>query len=303
MGFRGKYDCLDGMVAGSTCDGARRLYDHWARYIKTPFCQIISVPHKYSPSTLEAYYGEIIGLQKNLENYLGTRITDDALRDSIAVFNTSRELLRRLNLLRQLAAPPITGEEALQVMAPSPRMSKELFNARLAELLPQLEAAKGHPGGRARVMVIGSVMSNPEFVRAIEDQGCLVVADELCTTTRYWSDPVVAEADEPPLHAIARRYLQGFPCGRMFPSRGRLERLMDIIRRHRVEGVVSANIRYCAPYAHDLPLLRTELTRMGLPVLALDIEYGTPGSGQVATRVQAFLEMIEAQRGKGKDSE
>jgi hypothetical protein len=30
--------------------------------------------------------------------------------------------------------------------------------------------------------------------------------------------------------------------------------------------------------------------------LALDIEYGTSGSGQIQTRVQAFLEMIEAKR-------
>ena len=34
----------------------------------------------------------------------------------------------------------------------------------------------------------------------------------------------------------------------------------------------------------------------GIPTLALDVEYGSSGSGQVATRVQAFLEMLEAGR-------
>jgi benzoyl-CoA reductase/2-hydroxyglutaryl-CoA dehydratase subunit BcrC/BadD/HgdB len=29
MGIRGEYDFLDGVAAGSTCDGARRLFDLW----------------------------------------------------------------------------------------------------------------------------------------------------------------------------------------------------------------------------------------------------------------------------------
>ena len=40
-------------------------------------------------------------------------------------------------------------------------------------------------------MVVGSVLDNPEFIKSIEDTGGLVVTDELCTSTRYWSDPVI----------------------------------------------------------------------------------------------------------------
>jgi len=50
------------------------------------------------------------------------------------------------------------------------------------------------------------------------------------------------------------------------------------------------------PYAHDLPLLRERLKAQGIPLLALDVEYGTSGSGQIQTRVQAFLEMLEARK-------
>src|SRR5512143_1355052 len=41
MGLKGEYKALDGIIAGSTCDGARRLFDHWRRYIRTPFSQIL----------------------------------------------------------------------------------------------------------------------------------------------------------------------------------------------------------------------------------------------------------------------
>jgi benzoyl-CoA reductase/2-hydroxyglutaryl-CoA dehydratase subunit BcrC/BadD/HgdB len=50
------------------------------------------------------------------------------------------------------------------------------------------------------------------------------------------------------------------------------------------------------PYAHDLPLLTDRLKAEGIPILALDVEHGTSGSGQIQTRVQAFLEMLESRR-------
>jgi benzoyl-CoA reductase/2-hydroxyglutaryl-CoA dehydratase subunit BcrC/BadD/HgdB len=109
---------------------------------------------------------------------------------------------------------------------------------------------------------------------------------------------VVVQDGETPLEALSRRYLNNFPCARMVPSDERFDRIFNLIRDFRVEGVVSQIIRYCVPYAHDLPLLRDRLKEAGVPTLALDVEYGTSGSGQIATRVQAFLEMIEAQRKK-----
>jgi bzd-type benzoyl-CoA reductase N subunit len=298
MGLRGKYDHLDGIIAGSTCDGARRLYDHWCRYIKTPFAVILSVPRKYNEDTMVLYYQEVLGLKKGLEDYLNIAIKDEALLNSIRVYNHSRELLRRLYELRKRAEPPITGAETFEILNASFRMPKELFNRWMEELLPKLEASEVKNKGKARIMVIGSVLNNPAFIKSIEEQGGLVVTDELCTSVRYWYDLVVRQGDEPPLKAIARRYLTNFPCARMFPSTDRFERIIGLIRDYKVDGIVSQNIRYCVPYAHDLPMLKDKIKDLGIPVLALDIEYGTSGSGQIQTRVQALLEMIQANRSR-----
>jgi benzoyl-CoA reductase/2-hydroxyglutaryl-CoA dehydratase subunit BcrC/BadD/HgdB len=82
----------------------------------------------------------------------------------------------------------------------------------------------------------------------------------------------------------------------MFPCDERFSRILDLARDFKVEGVISQVIRYCVDYAHDLPLLTERLKTQGIPTLALDVEYGTSGSGQLQTRVQAFLEMLEAKR-------
>lgn len=296
MGLRGEYQFLDGVVAGSTCDGARRLFDIWRYYIGMPFHHMLTVPRKFTERAHELYHQQVLDFKQHLEKHLEIKITDEALLKSIEVINELRALLKSLYGLRKLPNPPISGAETLEVLNASFRMPKEMFNEYLKQLLDELSKSNRSYSGRARLMIVGSVMNNPEFIKNIEERGGLVVTDELCTSTRYWSDPVVLENSKLPLEAISRRYLDNFPCARMVPSDERFDRILELARDFKVDGVISEIIRYCVPYAHDLPLLTDRLKAQGIPTLALDVEYGTSGSGQIQTRVQAFLEMLEAKK-------
>ena len=184
----------------------------------------------------------------------------------------------------------------MEVSNASYRMPKELFNVWMKELLEELAVSDNAWHGRARLMVTGSVLTNAEFIASIENEGGLVVTDELCTSTRYWGDLVKLEGFSSIREALAYRYLNNFPCARMFPSDERFNRIIEYVKDFKVDGVISQIVRYCVPYAHDLPLLTKRLSDIGVPTLGLDLEFGTSGSGQIATRVQAFLEMIEARK-------
>ena len=295
-GLRGDYSFLDGVVGGSTCDGARRLFDAWRRYINTPFYQVLTVPRKTTDEAQTLYLDQVITFKQNLEEFLGLQITETALLQAVEVCNETRDLLKKLYELRKRPEPPINGAQTLEVLTASFRMPKALFNQKLKILLNELEQSKVSYSGRARLMVVGSVLDNPEFIKSIEETGGLVVTDELCTSTRYWSDPVIIRKGEPAINAIARRYLTNFPCARMYPSEERFDRILALCRDFRVDGVLSQIIRYCVPYAHDFPLLNDKLKTAGVSVLDLDVEYGNSGSGQIRTRVQAFLEMMEAKK-------
>ena len=296
LALRGEYDFLDGVVGGSTCDGVRRLFDLWRKYIGMDFNQILSIPRKFTESAHELYLDQVTQFKQHIEEFMGAPITDEALVKSIELYNETRALLKKLYELRKSDSPPITGAEVLEVLEAGFRMPKEDFNQLLGELIEQLSESNTESKGRARLAVVGSVLTNAEFIKSIEEQGGLVVTDELCTSTRYWSDPVVLDSSKTPLEAIARRYLNNFPCARMYPSDERFDHIIELIRDFRVDGVVSQIIRYCVPYAHDLPLLTKKLEAVNVPLLALDVEYGSSGSGQIATRVQAFLEMLEGRK-------
>lgn len=254
---------------------------------------VLNVPRKYTERAHELFRQEVLDLKRALEEFFRVEITDQALRDAVKAYDRTRDLFRRLYELRKLDAPPITGTEVMELYNAMYKMTREELNDLLERLVDEASSGKRAIEPKFRVLLNGSPINNPEFIQAIEDAGGLVVVDELCTGSRYWWDSVNLKDGEDPLTAICRRYLNNQPCARMMPSEERFRRVMDMVKEWKVDGVVSEIVRYCVPYAHDQPFLREILEEHGIPVLELDVEYGMGGIGQVRTRVQAFIEMLE----------
>jgi benzoyl-CoA reductase subunit C len=292
LALRHEYDFLDGFVGCSTCDPIRRLADVWEKYLTTPFMHVLTIPRKSSPDAHKLYQNQVKTFKEKLEDFFGIKITEDDLKGAVAVYNKNRELLSKLYELRKSDHPPILGSETLEVINAGFRISKEEHNILLERLLEEIAASQRTVKNGLRLMINGSILNNAEFIQTIEELGGSVVVDELCTGSRYFADPVDVSSGATLLETISKRYLNHFPCARMIPFENRVQRIMDLIKEYRVEGVITQIIRYCAPYAKDQVLLKERFEQEGIPLLILDTEYGTGGIGPIRTRVQAFLEML-----------
>lgn len=290
VALRKDYEFLDLLAAGNTCDPIRRLYDVWRHYLFTP-THMISIPHKLSDQGIDFFRAQLQELRKVLEEMSGQPISRDALRDSIALYNRSRRLLREIYELRRADPPPLSGAEALEMVRAGWTMPREQYLERLKTLREELQDRPPLPPGRARLLISGSLLDQPEFIGAIEALGSWVVTDELCTGTRYfWTD---VDEGLDPMEGLARRYLERPPCARMRPYTRRLDHIRQLAREYRVDGVIYETIKFCELYGHDKPMIGEDLEAEGIPVLELDLEYGGGGAGgQVRTRVEAFLEML-----------
>ncbi len=295
--LEGQWEFLDGYISSATCDCARRLADVWERYIDIPLINVMSVPRKKTVRDLELFLSEIRGMKKKLEEHLGAEISDEALWESIRLYNRSRELLREINELRKADSPPIWGYEIMELINAGLRMPRDKYNALLERLLDELKSDHRQVDGEVRLMVSGSPLNSSDFFRALEQNGGVVVIDELCMSTQFWWKPVGTSIADP-LEALASHYLNDFTCARMVPYDDRFDELLGLAKEWRVDGVVSQIMPYCVLYAHDQPLLRKKLGAVGLPLLELEVEYGTGSTGQIMTRAQAFVEMLSARKEK-----
>jgi len=290
----GEFKFLDGVICVNSCDHVRRIYDNWIRFVPdTKFVEVMSLPRKTEAAQVAWYRDEINLLRGKLEKHFGVKITDKTMRQAIKLHNETRRLQKKLYELRKKDRPPITGADTLAAMVAGTAMPKEQYNNMLREFLDELKGVEGLGGYRARVMIVGGILDDPAYVKVIEDQGGLVVADSLCFGSRImWVE--VDESLSDPAEALAKYYVADRPsCPRFYGEHdNRAKYVINMCREFKCDGVIAERLMFCDSWAVEHYMLGQDLQAAGIPMLKLDREYTTGGVGQLRTRVQAFLEMI-----------
>jgi benzoyl-CoA reductase/2-hydroxyglutaryl-CoA dehydratase subunit BcrC/BadD/HgdB len=283
---------LDGLVTTNTCDHMLRLASELEANGRFPFVHAFSMYHAMVPASTEWFLMEMRKMIEHVEASFGTKVSDQDLCQSINAAEHVRELMTHVNELRKEDPPRLSGAEFLTIALAGMSVPKERFCGKLEALIPELEQRQPEGSGLPRLMVIGGGCDAPAFIDFIETTGAWVVADSLCFATRFYMGSADEEADEP-IRAIANRYAHRLACPSVMNAfRHNCGLLTEMIRDWRVDGVVCARLKFCDHWAGFRNLLTEALRQIDVPVLELEREYQTTGSGQIRTRVQAFLEML-----------
>ncbi|HNY50210.1 MAG TPA: 2-hydroxyacyl-CoA dehydratase family protein [Smithella sp.] len=297
----GKFNFLDGAIITPGCDSMRRLDECWRKAGNDianaipPFFFHFGVPHKYADYTITWFTEEIRRLIKAVEEHFKVEITDADLNESIHIYNESRTLLDRFEELRTRAAPPFSGEEALAVILAGTTMPREEYNTLLKKFIAEAEKAPGL-NDRVRLMLVGSANDDIGLVRVMEGSKALVVADNLCFGSRFYTDQVGVNGD--PVFELSKRYLGHNDCPRMYGDyRRRLNILEQKVKKAAIDGVIMQNIRFCDLHGAENGLFERDLEAKGIPCMRLEREYGPlVETGRMKMRVDAFIERIQQRR-------
>lgn len=292
MALNHEFDILDGLIVPNSCDHIRRIYDNWIRQLDIGFIEMFNLPRKVEEPQVQWYKDEVHLLVEKLEKQFGVEITEEKLKNAIKLHNENRRLLKQIYELRKVDNPPITGGQMIAVVVAGTAIPRDKYNEMLKELLEDLKGAEGIKDHRARLMVLGGILDDPEYMDILEDQGGLVVTDSICFGTRLFWTEVSEEGD--PYEAIARYQLQQRPtCPRSYGDQPkRAQYLMDMIKEFKVDGVIGERLLFCDSWVVEHYMTDQDLKEAGVPFLKLDREYILSGKGQLRTRVQAFLEML-----------
>ncbi len=288
----GELDFLEGVLFAHTCDTMQCLADVWrmaeTRFEVVPF----SLPTVLSGPSVRSYWvAELRQLAVVLQSDFGSTVAEESLRASIALYNEQRRLLSQLYEQRTR----FTAEQLWSLTIAGMLMPVEEHSALLQSALRDIEDAAEAQGRGPALILVGALLDDPVLLRLIDELGGQVVGDDLCTGSRYF-DVLVDETMEP-FAALAERYLQRAPCpvkhGAAQPRAQRLLRLLDDTEAH---GVIFVMPKFCDPHAFDYVALAKTLDRAAMPHLMIETEVSTP-TGQLRTRLQAFIEMLEQQSG------
>jgi len=288
--LKGSYDYLDALIGGYSCDHYDTAFEIWTHNRPTAFNRKIDIPSIVNtPEAKEFFIEELKIFRNKLGEAMGVEISDDALRNSINVYNTHRTLLKETYLLRKKDTPAITGTEALETLLAGMYMLKEEHNQLMEELLSGIEDREACAAGAARLMVTGSELDDAGIYRLIEELGAVVVTDDICTGTRYMWDLTPEQGD--PIEAIADRYLNKIPCPVKHPSDPRYDHIQNMVNEFNVQGVVIIIRKFCNTFEWDNPRLAEFLRKINIPYTQIELDT-TFGSDEVKSKVQGLMDII-----------
>lgn len=291
-------ELADLVVGETTCDGKKKAYE--VLPVDAPV-HVMELPHTKRPSARALWRAELDRFVARMEELTGAEVTAERLREGVRIVNEKRRALGRLAALRAADPAPISGLDALLVNQISFYDDPVRFTRKVNELCDELEdrVARGEgarPKGAPRILVSGSPMAIPNWKvpALIEAKGAVVVGEESCVGARNFRDLV----DEDPadreglLEAIADRQLR-IECACFTPNAERPDTVDRMARELRADGVVHYNLSFCTPYAVEALRMAREFPDRGHRVLRLETDY-SQDTGQLATRIEAFLEMLGA---------
>jgi benzoyl-CoA reductase/2-hydroxyglutaryl-CoA dehydratase subunit BcrC/BadD/HgdB len=296
----GGLDFLGGLVYATCCIHITRCF-HNLELLNVNagkpdyFTFAIDTPRKISENWIGMLAKNYRKATQRLTDHYGIDTGDNALGKAIREHNEFNSLLRKLSDLRKADEPKITGTEFHIIMVASKIAPHDMLLEPLKKVIAEVEKRPGIKGYRARLMVLGSIFDNPGFTELIEEQGALVVADRYCFGSLPGLEPIKENGD--PYENLARHYLETCACPRMMEKlEERDQSVMQWAEEFKADGIVFETMKFCDLWGYEALNEIPKLRQSALPMVRIEREYALSGEGQLRTRFQAFIEVIENKR-------
>ncbi|MDP2645644.1 MAG: 2-hydroxyacyl-CoA dehydratase family protein [Desulfobacterales bacterium] len=290
--LEGEYAYLDGVVQGQTCLHTGEVFWIMEKHLPLEFTYFLSVPHStQNKGRFEYLAKEYEDFTSALAKWVGKPITNQDLDMGIEAYNNNRRLIRQIFEYRKKDDPLVTGAEALDVALSAQIMDRREHNAMMEAVLKDLPGRKMDRETGTRLIIIGSVNTDREFMRLVEeglDLPATIVIDDTCTGIRYNFNDVTPQEDR--LLAISIRYNHRPPCpNKDWPKRRRMPFINHLVKEYNAEVAVLFNQKFCQPHQLDNVFIEEKLKEQGMTTLRLEFDIRMP-KGQIRTRLEAMLE-------------
>lgn len=310
--IEGGYGYLDCIIAPDACAQMNRCVEN---IDKLKLCEnehffvtYSDVPMKSDETALRHYVRQMRQyVLEPLQQRLGIDVSDGALRRAVEKQNKVNRLIMEIGAYRRKDRLCITGYEFAVLCLSTFVCPKEYIIPILEETLEELKRREPDEKNpyRARVVMVGSEIDDPDLIRLTEEAGALVVADCFCLGSFPERQEIVLANGEDVLTQICRHYMEKGQCPRFMNTekiRERHEYVDALAREYNADGIIYQQIKFCDYWGYERAYA-SEVMRgqYGYPVLSVDRPYVVGNSGQLRTRVQAFVESMEIKKLGRKD--
>ena len=305
--FEGGYNFISALIGQECCTTMNRMEQYFEYCELIPnekfFCTYLDMPLRKTEWHAGYYRRQIEQkILQPLEKVYGVDFSEANLRKAVEQFNEVCRIMTEINAMREAENPVITGYEFHVIQLCTQTCPKDLILPYLRETLAELKKRKPDAKSpyRARVAIVGSEIDDPSLTKLIEGCGALIVSDRFCFGSTPGREVIKLNDEEDVLRQICRHYMQTSECARYISDEKvhqRRETADRLAREYKADGIIYEQMKYCDYWGFERALASYVLnTEYGWPVLSIDRVYNNGYSGQLRTRVQAFVESLEIKK-------
>lgn len=273
------------------CDANHLSFRRLAGFYGIPHF-LVDVPSRCDDASIAYVADQLREMTRFIEEETGRRMDGDRLREAVARSGRTIQNYRRYLALRATRSiPDEMTSEMFAIFATHVLLGTrdaEEFTRRLADDTARLPERRG---GK-RILWMHTLPHWQHSLRAIFNlrEDCEIVG---CDMTFDMLSDMDAER---PYESMARRLLE---CSLAGSAENRIARALEMARQLDADGVVYFCHWGCKQTLGASHLAKSTLDAQGFPTLILDgdgCDADNISEGQMATRVQAFLEQLEGRK-------
>lgn len=284
---------MEMFVTHPICDAARNLAGIWSRNFSYP-AQILYLPQNANSAGSADYLrGEYNRIRREIETVAGVMITPERLRESIAVFNRNRRLLRELYDIKRETPWLLPVDEAYVLVASGGVLAREEHNDLLEALIPKIKARDVRRQDKVRIVFEGGFCEQPplDLLRLIA-QSCYVVDDDLLIGMRWLLSDVALDGD--PLMNLADAYLNASSYSPVQHDlrKPKEKMLLERAKGGRAEAVIVSAAKMCEPGLDEQVAYSKALDEANIPYFVTEFEETMTSFDSLEVQLETFVENI-----------
>lgn len=282
----------DIVVADTTCDGKKKMYELLAAYKPVVLLQLPQIQDGDAKDYWRAQYAK---LAARLEKDFGASITTDDLRDAVRLTNRLRRALKDVLDLAKRKPSPLTGMDLLDIcfrasFMPDYEQAIALLQDIAAEIGGASDGAVSPDAPRVLLTGVPTGLGSHKVIQLLEECGASIVCIDNCTC--YKKVRLMMDETADPLTELAGRYLDT-PCSVMSPNPNRYTALRELTEAFQTDAVVDLTWQGCQTYdVESWSVKKFVREELDLPFLQIVTDYSEADTEQLKVRIEAFLEML-----------
>jgi benzoyl-CoA reductase/2-hydroxyglutaryl-CoA dehydratase subunit BcrC/BadD/HgdB len=288
----GGAEAVDGVLFPHTCDSIQGLATVAPDLggCDKPVSRFIHTHGDDRASARRFVRAELQSLIASLQDLTGAPLDPQALRDAIALHGKIDAL--RARLMEERARLPMSDRQLYTLLRRGEYLWPEAHLQELQEAAATIRQEQVQTG--APVLVTGIVPEPMAIFDALTEAGAWVAADDYAATGRRINRHR-PQTVEDPVAGLVESYFQTQPCSTLQANQqARADYLEDLFDTAGAAGVIIHTVKFCEPELFDVPVIQARFAARNVPVLYIESELEAELSGQTVTRIEAFVEMLDA---------